>query len=264
MCVDPTPRPRPSSHAATCHSSAPPLPSHVPTALGAPRPASPDRGAPSLRRYVKRGTCASYFCTYTTTPSSGIEIDCAHSDVHSGVLPGIRSGIRPGIPLDRHPHVRTKTLVGGRTGGSDGLPDWLVRKPVDTSGRRAAMSAVGPAPVDRPPPDYQPLLPFFPNSVSHVSCAPIDNLFEKKKRRARERALRLAGRSPSVSSPRPARTPRMVVERAPLTPFIGFWCRGTHFRSPFRRPPEKSLENGSANLLHTARGRAIIDVSPGK
>lgn len=147
MCADPPPgrarrvvRPRPCS-------DAPPLRSYLPSAKGKPRLASPDRGAPSLTRYAKRMRTPSCFCSHHTTLSSSVEIDCAHGDFHSGVLSRIPREVRPGLPLERHPPASPEAQVGGPTGGSGGIPDWLVRKPVNTSGgRRASPRSARPDP----------------------------------------------------------------------------------------------------------------------
>ena len=44
-------------------------------------------------------------------------------------------GIRLGILLERHPLRPVKTPVRGAVGGSAGVPDSLVHKPENTSGR---------------------------------------------------------------------------------------------------------------------------------
>src|SRR5947208_6136879 len=70
-------------------------------------------------------------------------------------------GFIRGIPLERHPLRPAKTQVTDTAGGSASIPDSLVHKPVDTSGR-AAWST--PSPLHRvllPHLDPHPPSPFI-------------------------------------------------------------------------------------------------------
>ena len=63
------------------------------------------------------------------------EIIDTHSGFRWGFIRGIMMGFIRGIRLEDHPLRPAKTLVMGTIGGSAGVPDSLVHKPVDTSGR---------------------------------------------------------------------------------------------------------------------------------
>ena len=68
-----------------------------------------------------------------------------YSDFRWGFIRGIMLGINLGITLERHPAHGAKPLLTGPTGGSDGVPDSLGHKPVDTWGRGWMGSVAGAA-----------------------------------------------------------------------------------------------------------------------
>ena len=166
-----------------------------------------------------------------------------------GFIRGIRMGFIRGITLDDHPLRPAKPLLTGAVRGSAGIPDSLVHKPVDTSGR-AAWPAV---PFGRLAHLAIRACPFR-SSLSSFSCFishPSFSLFPTLLFRSRPR------------SPAPA---RLADLRESARQPAGIVTVRTAFYSPTMtaaRPREKSLVNGWRFLLHTARRRVIIELSPG-
>src|SRR5215471_8931496 len=75
--------------------------------------------------------------TYDRMPRRVVvaEIIDTHSGFRWGFIRGIMMGFIGGIRLEDHPLRPAKILVMAAFGGSAGIPDSLVHKPVDTSGR---------------------------------------------------------------------------------------------------------------------------------
>jgi hypothetical protein len=82
------------------------------------------------------------------TASSKRKIICRYSVFRWGFIRGIILGFNRGVRLEGHPSHPAEPLVTEVVGGSDGIPDSLVHKPRDTSGR-AAWSASFPLHTNR-------------------------------------------------------------------------------------------------------------------
>src|SRR6266566_3269997 len=92
------------------------------------------------------------------------EIMCTDSDIRWGFIRGVMMGFIRGITLEDHPLRPAKTQVTDPVGGSAGIPDSLVRKPEDTSGR-AGRSTSSP-----------PCLPHLP-FLSHLVHASLSSFY---------------------------------------------------------------------------------------
>ncbi len=122
-----------------------------------------------------------------------MEIVCAYGGFRWGFIWGITLGIRLGILLERHPLRPGKALVSGHVGGSAGIPDSLVHKPVNTSGRAGGRLASLPplrpplsfrhilhplsilqchSTLPFPPPCSWSALPFFARAPPHPAAPP--------------------------------------------------------------------------------------------
>jgi hypothetical protein len=87
--------------------------------------------------------------TFTdATASNKKKIICRYSVFRWGFIRGIILGFNRGVRLEGHPSHPAEPLVTEVVGGSDGIPDSLVHKPRDTSGR-AAWSASFPLHTNR-------------------------------------------------------------------------------------------------------------------
>jgi hypothetical protein len=163
------------------------------------------------------------------------KVTCAHGAYRWGVIRGIILGINRGFTLEDHPLPSAETQFSGTTGGSDGVPDSLAHKSVDTSGLAAC-----------------PVLPLSQgvvvlslmrsaHSVCFVSYCISFPYF-------------MFSRIPHFLFPSaateacPGRQPAETCDR--------YQWRADGFR-------EKSLENGGCFLLRAARSRVIIELSPG-
>lgn len=176
-----------------------------------------------------------------------MEIDSAYGHFRWGFIRGITLGIRLGILLERHPLRPAKTRVRGPVGGSAGIPDSLGHKPVNTSGRAGGRLPAVSAPRLSPPP-YCLLF----GSITPFLISPRPFLFEFY-----------------------ARCRLLAFWSAPAACYALTCGNVVAFRSETRaRAPggdsgmaatasiEKSLENELPNLLHDARRRVIIELSP--
>jgi hypothetical protein len=147
-----------------------------------------------------------------------------------GFTRGIMMGFIRGITLDDHPLRPAKPLLTWAVRGSAGIPDSLVHKPVDTSGR-----AAGPA------------FPFA--RLAHLTIAAY-------LLRSSSSSFSYYVAHPSFSFCRPALSSRPR----------GIVTVRTAFYSPTMaaaRTREKSLVNGRRFVLRAARRRVIIELSPG-
>lgn len=112
------------------------------------------------------------------SPLVDSKIICAYGVFRWGFIRGVRMGFIWGITLDDHPLRPAKALLTGAVRGSVGIPDSLVHKPVDTSGR-AAWPVVLLAGFDRLPYSSR-LVHVSPSSVSyfvfHLTIALFPNL----------------------------------------------------------------------------------------
>ena len=167
-----------------------------------------------------------------------------------GFIRGIMMGFIRGITLDDHPLRLAKPLLTGPVRGSAGIPDSLVHKPVDTSGR-GVRPTVHPTPLDHftgssclfCPPRSLFIYPFSSPSillfsvpaycVSSAAAGAPDWLADLRKSAARSVGIV---------------TVRTAFYSRPMT-------TGTR---------EKSLENGRCFPLRAARRRVIIELSPGE
>ena len=177
---------------------------------------------------------------------SDTEIIYTHSCFRWGFMRGIMMGFMRGIRLEDHPLRLAKTLVMGAIGGSAGIPDSLVHKPVDTSGR-AGWSSRPCWPLGHlvhvfhldPCPSF-----LF---VCFISCRSLMS-FPAPRRTILVHGGRRAAGSLTCGNRRDN----------------GRNCNRTDgFLFP-RRDREKSLENGRPFLLYAARGRVIIELPPGE
>lgn len=159
-------------------------------------------------------------------------------------------GFIRGITLEGHPRRLAKPLLTGAARGSVGIPDSLVHKPVDTSGRTA-----WPVPV--------------PLRRGHLPC------------RSQLRGTSLLSfvcfisYSPFLLAPwvwcRPFRPQwpacgDQVADLRKRATVAGICDRTDDFLfadNDGGYPSEKGLENGRPFLLRTARRRVIIELSPG-
>ena len=170
------------------------------------------------------------------------EIIWTHSGFRCGFMRGIMMGFIRGIRLEDHPLRPAKTLVMGAIGGSAGIPDSLVHKPVDTSGRAAW-------PTCRL--SWSDCLFFLSRRVGLFHCS----LFVGAV------SCVLCGHS----RPRLSADGRVADLRKSVAGMVG-----NHGRTGFGLPEiatvcpgGKSLENGWLFLLRAARRRVIIELSPG-
>lgn len=179
-----------------------------------------------------------------------LKIIYTYSYFRWGFIRGIRMGFIRGITLDDHPLRPPKPLLTGAVRGSAGIPDSLVHKPVDTSGRATWPAVPFACLAHLAIPAY--LIYSSPSSLFCFISHPSFSLFSTPPCRACPR------------SPAPAR-PADLRESAGRSAAI--LTVRTAFYAPTMaaaRPREKSLENGRCFPLRTARRRVIIELSPGE
>jgi hypothetical protein len=179
-----------------------------------------------------------------------LKIIYTYSCFRWGFIRGIRMGFIRGITLDDHPLRPAKPLLTRAVRGSAGIPDSLVHKPVDTSGR-AAWPAVPLARLAHLPIPARLFL-CTPSSFFCFTSHPLFSLFFTP-------PCCTCPRSPAPATPADLRES----VRQPA----GIVTVRTAFYLPTMtaaHPREKSLVNGWRFLLRTARRGVIIELSPGE
>jgi hypothetical protein len=163
------------------------------------------------------------------------KVTCAHGAYRWGVIRGIILGTNRGFPLEDHPLPSAETHVSGTAGGSDGVPDSLAHKPVDTPGLVVC--------------------PVLPLSQGVVAFSPMRSAH----------SVRFVFHFISFPYFMFSRVPHLLFPPAAAETCPGGRPAETCDRYQWRAYGfrEKSLENGGCFLLRAARSRVIIELSPG-